>query len=129
MTRKRVGYFEGTDSTLLTSLVCQGYDTLPVSNGYDNHGRHVRLINEENRYDVLVGYVHKIYAPDGREDPNYTTFQDIFHVCQIHSVPLLLEVPAELHDKVQGLFGEPPDIVRFIDPDDMLEACLEILAD
>jgi hypothetical protein len=28
--RKTIGYFEGTDPTLLTNLVCAGYDTLPV---------------------------------------------------------------------------------------------------
>ena len=39
--RKIVGYFEGTDSTLLTALVCDGYDTVPISNGFDNHGMHV----------------------------------------------------------------------------------------
>ena len=38
--RKIVGYFEGTDSTLLTALVCDGYDTVPISNGFDNHGMH-----------------------------------------------------------------------------------------
>jgi len=30
--RKTIGYFDGTDSALLTSLVCDGYDTLPISN-------------------------------------------------------------------------------------------------
>ena len=29
--RKIVGYFEGTDSTLLTALVCDGRDTVPRS--------------------------------------------------------------------------------------------------
>ena len=62
--RKIVGYFEGTDSTLLTALVCDGYDTVPISNGFDNHGMHVRIINNENKVDLLVGYVHKIFAPE-----------------------------------------------------------------
>ena len=55
MTRKRVGYFDGTDSRLLTALVCDGYDTIPVSNGRDNHGHHVLLINDKNRVDLLIG--------------------------------------------------------------------------
>ena len=53
--RKIVGYFEGTDSTLLTGLVCDGYDTVPISNGFDNHGMHVRIINNENKVDLLIG--------------------------------------------------------------------------
>ena len=55
MTRKSVGYFEGTDSTLLTSLICAGFDTLPVSNGVDHHGKNVRRINQQEKYDILIG--------------------------------------------------------------------------
>ena len=50
--RKTVGYFEGTDSPLLTALICDGYDTIPISNGYDNHGAHVRMINQESQIDL-----------------------------------------------------------------------------
>ena len=126
MTRKSIGYFEGTDSALLTSLVCEGYDTLPISNGFDNHGMHVRLINDENRPDLLIGYVHKIFAPERRlpTDPSY---QDLFHLCRIYQIPLLLEVPEHLQEKARQLLDDPPDIVRFIDPDDTLRVALEIL--
>ena len=63
--RKIIGYFDGMDSALLTDLVCEGYDTLPISNGFDNHGMNVRIINNENRVDILVTYLHKIYSPEG----------------------------------------------------------------
>lgn len=126
MMRKNVGYFEGTDSRLLTHLVCEGYDTLPISNGFDNHGMHVRLINDENRMDLLVGYVHKIFAPDERK-PNQTTFQDIFHICKVYGIPLLLEVPEDLQARAREILGDPPDIVRFVDPDDTIHVALELL--
>ncbi|MDH3259963.1 MAG: hypothetical protein OEM81_06075 [Acidimicrobiia bacterium] len=126
--RKDIGYFEGTDSTLLTALVCGGYDTIPVSNGYDNHGRHVQLINQENKPDLLIGYVHKVFAPDNG-DPNYTTYQEIFHTCRIYGVPLLLEVPLELQEKARGLFGDVPDVVQFVDPADMLKVAVGILGE
>lgn len=124
--RKDIGYFEGTDSTLLTSLVCEGYDTIPVSNGYDNHGRHVQLINQENKPDILIGYVHKVFAPDDG-DPNYPTYQQIFHTCKTYGVPVLLEVPTALQDKARGLFEGVPDVVRFVDPADMLQVAIDIL--
>ena len=127
MHKKTIGYFEGTDSRILTSLVCDGYHTLPVSNGYDSHGRHVRLINEEKRYDLLIGYLHKILAPVN-SDLNYTSYQDIFHVCRTYRVPLLLEVPAELHEKARALFDEVPDIVEFVDPADTIAVAKRILA-
>lgn len=125
--RKNVGYFEGTDSTLLTHLVCEGYDTLPVSNGFDNHGMHVRLINEENRFDLLIGYVHKIFAPD-EMTPTQTTYQDVFHICRVYGIPLLLEVPTELQEKARRILQGPPEIVRFVDPADTVRVALEILA-
>jgi hypothetical protein len=95
MQKKSIGYFGGTDSSILTSLMCDGHDTCPVSNGYDNHGRCVRLINEVQRYDLLIGYMHKVFAPDSM-NPKDPSYQDIFHVCHTHRVPLLLLVPAEL---------------------------------
>jgi hypothetical protein len=125
--RKSVGYFEGTDSTLLTALVCEGYDTLPVSNGRDNHGTHVRLINDQNRYDLLIAYVHKIFAPEDAL-PADATYQDVFHICHTYSIPLLLEVPGALQDKARALLGDPPDIVKLVDPNDMERVALELLA-
>jgi hypothetical protein len=111
----------------LTSRVCDGHHTLPVSNGYDSHGRHVRLINEEKRYDLLIGYLHKILAP-ANSDFNYTSYQDIFHVCRTYQVPLLLEVPAELHEKARALFDAVPEIVQFVDPVDTIAVAKKILA-
>ncbi len=126
--RKNVGYFEGTDSSLLTDLVCNGYDTVPISNGFDNHGMHVRIINNENRIDVLIGYVHKIYATDDDiQSGGVVTYQDVFHVCRTFDIPLLLCVHRELQDKARKLFKEIPDVVEFIDPADMLSRVREIL--
>jgi hypothetical protein len=124
--RKSVGYFEGTDSALLTALVCEGYDTIPVSNGRDNHGQHIRLINDQNRYDLLIGYVHKIFAPE-QPQPGDATYQDVFHLCRTYSIPLLLEVPEPLQVKARALLGDPPEIVRFVDPADMLTVALSLL--
>ena len=121
--RKRVGYFAGTDSRLLTYLICHGYDTIPISNGLDNHGRYVRRINENNRFDLLIGYLHKIWGPEDAE----THYEDIFHICRAFRMPLLLEVPRELQDRARALMEEIPEEVRFIDPSEILEAALAIL--
>lgn len=123
MGRKSVGYFEGTDSALLTSLVCEGYDTLPVSNGADNHGKDVRHITSTDKYDLLIGYVHKIYAPVGWDLP----YQELFHICKTYGIPMLLEVPADLVDAAKRIIGDAPPEVRFVDPDDALDLALEIL--
>jgi len=124
VSRKTVGYFDGTDSKLLTGLICLGCDTLPVSNGFDNHGRHIRSIHEGSRFDLLIGYLHKIYAPSGA----VTTYQDIFHVCRIYEMPLLLEVPTELHENAQSMLSDDlPDLVTIVDPSEALKVAREIL--
>jgi len=125
--RKRVGYFSGSNSDVLTALVCGGSDTIPVSNGRDNHGHHVRLINDENRYDLLIAHVHKIFAAEDRQ-PDEATFQDVFHLCRTYSIPLLITVPESLQDPARQLLSNPPDIVRFVDPSDTLQVARDILA-
>jgi len=125
--RKVIGYFEGTDSALLTDLVCDEHDTVPISNGFDNHGMNVRIINNENRVDVLIGYVHKIYAPEDNVSAGGVTYQDIFHVCRAFDIPLLLEVHNGLQEKARRLFTDIPDLVQFVDPDEMLERLQDIL--
>jgi len=125
--RKVIGYFDGTDSALLTDLVCEGYDTLPVSNGFDNHGMHVRIINNENRVDLLIGYLHKIYSPEGSTPAGAVTYQDVFHVCRTFDVPLILEVSSDLHDKARALLVNAPPSVRLVDPSEALSTVREIL--
>ena len=125
--RKTIGYFEGTDAAVLTDLVCEGHDTLPISNGYDNHGMHVRIINNENRVDVLVAYVHKIYAPDESIPAGAVSYQDVFHVCRTFDIPLVLEVDTNLQDKARALFADMPSCVHFVDPADMLDKVRAIL--
>lgn len=123
MKRKSVGYFEGTDSAVLTSLICDGCDTIPISNGLDNHGLHVRMLNEDTKVDVLMGYLHKIHAPVGDE----TQAEDMFHICQTYQIDFLVIVPRELHDCARGHFQKCPDVVRFVDPADVLETTRKIL--
>jgi hypothetical protein len=125
--RKVVGYFEGTDSTLLTDLVCDGYDTVPISNGFDNHGMHVRIINNENRIDALIGYVHKVYAAEDGVASGGVTYQDIFHVVRTFKIPLLLEVEDALQEKARALFRDVPDVVQFVDPREMFPTIKDIL--
>jgi len=125
--RKIIGYFEGTDAALLTDLVVDGYDTLPISNGFDNHGMHVRIINNENRVDLLIGYLHKIYSPEGQTPAGAVTYQDVFHVCRTFDIPLVLEVDAELHDEARALMADTPPSVTFVDPSETLKTVRQIL--
>ena len=124
--RKRVGYFDGTDSDLLTALICAGVDTIPIANGLDNHGQHARLINDDNRYDLLLTPLYKIYAPE-EHDADTVTYQDLFRICHTYTIPMLIAVPAKLRPNAENLLGDIPDVVRLVDPADLFTVATEIL--
>jgi hypothetical protein len=124
MTRKSVGYFEGTDSELLTHLIMAGYDTIPVSNGLDHHGKSVSQMNQQTRHDLLIGYLHKVTA----QDDDDIQASDIFHICKTYSIPFLLQVPSPLQDCARERLPEVPDIVELLDPAETLDRALELLA-
>lgn len=121
--KKKIGYFEGTDSRLLTSLICKGCDTIPLSNGLDNHGRHIGLVNEVNRLDLIVGYVHKIVAPENVD----MNAQDIIRLCATYDIPLLLLAPGPLHKAARKILQNPPKIVKLADPGKAVQAALALL--
>lgn len=123
MKRKIIGYFDGIDSEVLTHLICDGYETIPISNGLDNHGRHIRLLNEENKIDLLMGYLHKIHASADDE----TQPEDVFHICQTYQIPFLIVVPSELHDRIRQMFDKCPNMVMFVDPSETLKLAQKIL--
>ena len=124
--RKRIGYFDGTDPDLLSALICAGYDTIPISNGLDNHGQHARLINDHNRYDLLLAPLYKIYAPEDH-DADTVTYQDVFRICRTYSIPLIVNVPRALDTRARELLGDPPAVVRLADSADMLAVAKELL--
>ena len=123
MKGKTIGYFEGTDAILLTSLTAQGSDTIPVSNGYDGHGKNVRLFNARDKVDVVIGYLHKVVVPKGWE----VTTMDILHACVTYDIPVLLAVPCKLHSKAEKLLGKAAEHITLVEPSEMLEAVKEAL--
>jgi len=36
-----IGYLEGTNPDVLSSLIARGHDTVPIGNGWDNHGKYI----------------------------------------------------------------------------------------
>ena len=41
---KIIGYMQGTDPQVLTQLLLEGYETYPLSNVFDNHGKNITLV-------------------------------------------------------------------------------------
>ena len=42
---KNIGYLSGIDPDFLTKMVCMGYETTPLGNGEDQHGKDVSSKN------------------------------------------------------------------------------------
>ena len=118
-----IGYFEGTDSQLLTRLVARGHDTLPLGNGVDNYGLYVHDISKKDGIDVVVGYLHKAMTNKGET----ITTEEVLSACTKLEIPVLLMIPAE---EIRGLKKrlEPPSpTTRFIEPSHALREIEEIL--
>ena len=124
MNNKMVGYFVGTDSLWLTALEAHGYDTLPLSNGYDGHGMHIGLITDKSRISIVLTFFHKLIPPMGAE----VTTRDMLHNTTVYGIPVLAACPADLIEKAKQNVGELPDNVELVAPDKMLNRALELLA-
>ena len=120
---KLVGYMEGTDPVWLTTLQVQGYDTVPLSNGLDGHGRNIRSTNEENKPDLIVCYLHKLIAPQGEEHAP----EELLLPAKLYHIPVLVVCPQEHHDAGAALLGAAAAQVEFIDPSETVRRVLELI--
>jgi hypothetical protein len=96
---RTVGYMEGTNSELLTNLIVDGIDTLPLSNGWDNHGKFIAHLTRTDNVSVVVGYLHKFFTLS--LDPKIV--DDIFSSLKAYKVPTVFIVPKEKHEKAKKL--------------------------
>ena len=116
-----VGYLQGTDPHVLTKLVVRGYETLPLSNGYDNNGKLVGHVTSRDDIRVVIGHLHKT-IPIGDHSP-----KDILWNLRVHQIPVVLVVDEADRDKATELLGEMSDGVRFASADDLCDVVLSIL--
>lgn len=119
---KIVGYMEGTNPEVLTQLLIQGYETLPISNGIDNHGKNIAYISTEDNITLIVGYLHK-FIPLA---PGYTLI-DVLLSVKVYKIPVLFIVPKEIQDKAESLITDKGINYKFTDPADLSKVIFEIL--
>jgi hypothetical protein len=119
-----VGYLEGTDPLILTKLAAKGIDTTPIANGFDNHGKYINHLSSDDGIAVVIGYLHKVMpTPEMTLTPG-----DLLFACFRHEIPVLLMVESSDHEGAAELLGEARDRVRLVDPADIYEAVLKIIA-
>ncbi len=117
-----LGYFEGTDSLILTRLIAKGIDTLPLSNGFDGHGKYVAHLTKDDDISVVVGYLHKVLPTSKRE----TTPEGVLYACRTHGIPVLIIVPSPDQGAARELLGKTAKFVTLVDPDDLYDKVLEV---
>jgi hypothetical protein len=115
---KTVGYMEGTNSELLTNLIVDGIDTLPLSNGWDNHGKFVAHLTRTDNVSVVVGYLHKFFTLS--LDPKIV--DDIFSSLKAYKIATVFIVPKEKQEKAKKLLKGRKLNYVMADPSDLTNA-------
>ncbi len=121
---KIVAYLEGTDPLVLTRLAAGGIGTIPVSNGFDDHGKYVNHLTTADGVSVVIGYLHKVMPTSVMT----LTPRDLLFACVTLNIPVLLIAEKSDHKKAQKLLGEMADHVRLVAPGELYEAVLETIA-
>ena len=104
-----IGYFEGTDPVVLSKLTAQGVQTLPLSNGMDNHGKDINLVTREDGMSLIVGYLHKIVPVEGI----VLRIEDVLQNCRVQSIPVCIIISPGDEVLAEKLLGEFVTYVQF----------------
>ncbi len=107
---KTVGYFEGTDPALLNKLVAHGIGTMPVSNGFDSHGKQIGYLTKNDGIDLVVGYFYKVVPPKEIG----LTMKKIVLSCALNKIPVLLITDEAIHKAAAKLMGRMPKGVKMV---------------
>ncbi len=121
---KIVGYMEGTDPQVLTQLLLEGYETYPLSNVFDNHGKNITLVTTEDQISLIIGYLHK-FIPVA---PQFS-MTDILSSVKVYKIPIIFIVPKEIQNKADKLVADIGVDYRLADAADLLKLILEALKD
>jgi hypothetical protein len=115
----RIGYFEGTDPLLLTKLAAEGVETLPIANTWDGHGKYVNHLGK-GEVNVVVGYLHKVLpAEEARTALLSFMLDHLLSACKVYEIPVLLIVPATLHEKAKKILGDAGPNIHLVAPEEL----------
>jgi hypothetical protein len=131
---KIVGYFDGTDSLLLTKLVAKGIGTIPIANDWDGAGKMASHL-EPGDVNLIVGYLHKVIAPIREDKSGKTprlyrglTAYDLLYRAKTFDIPTLIIVPKDEHKAAKKALAKASTFVTLTTSEDVEEKILEILA-
>ena len=113
---------EGTNSELLTNLLLEGFEALPLSNGRDNHGKYIARINRTDSLAPVVGYLHKFIWLAGQ----FKIGQDILSSLKVYKLPAISIVRKGKQQRTKKFLQGKNVIYEFVDPGDLTRAVLAV---
>ena len=122
---KNIGYLSDTDCDFLTKMVCEDFETTPLGNREDRHGKDVSFISIYDEIDIIIGYFHKFTSM-----PKDTkSFKDHLTPGIIHNIPMLLLVPTDAQSDAKKIMKDATDNpnIKLVDPQNLYDETLNIL--
>jgi hypothetical protein len=123
---KTIGYFDGTDSVLLTKLAAHGLCTLPLGNQWDGHGK-IATHLEPGEVDLIISYLHKLLPPRDEEPGPVPSPVYLLYRAKTYDIPIFVIVDKEHHEKAKKILGEAADFVEFVAPEELDSKVCKIL--
>ena len=120
---KTIGYMEGTNSEFLTDVMVEGIDTMPFSNGWDNHGKFLAHITRTDNISVVVGYLHKFFTLT--QEPKIVN--EMLSSVRAYKIPTVIVVPKANQEKAKKLLKGKGINFIFADPSEITSAVMGIL--
>jgi hypothetical protein len=118
---KIVGYMDGTNSEVMTSLFLEGFETLPLSNGWDGHGKYIAHISRNDNISLVLGYLHK-FIPIAKQ----FDIGDMFSSIKVYKIPCVFIVPKDRQAKAKKYIPKGLKYV-FADPHEVTKTVMGIL--
>ena len=119
---KTVGYMGGTNPEVLTTLLIRGFETIPLSNSWDSHGKYVAHITRHDNLTMVVGWLHK-FVPINKE----LVIEDALSPLRIYDIPIVFIVPKKLHKQANKILADKDIRYKLADPSDVTNAVLSLL--
>jgi hypothetical protein len=119
---KIIGYMEGTNSEILTNLLLEGYETLPLSNGFDNHGKYIAHLTRADNIALIIGYLHKFFAV-----AKEFSVAELLSSIKVYKIPVIFIVPKAHQAKARKLLGAKGIKYAFADPSEATRVALSML--
>jgi len=121
--KPNIGYLSGTDATTLSQLAASGINTVPLSNGWDSHGKYIGMLTVTDNIGLIIGYFHKLVAPPEADTPPATFLER----ARIHKIPVVVVCPEDFMSKAKQLLVDTGAEIHWVAPGQVFGKITELL--